>query len=62
MLIEIILKVVDSQSSMEEKDNFDYWKQSNLENHKDLSQIVIFNSLSGTNVSNRFLPSLLCYQ
>lgn len=32
MLIVIILKVVDRQSSMEEKDNFDYWKQSNLEN------------------------------
>lgn len=32
MLIVSILKVADSQSSMEEKDNFDYWKQSNLEN------------------------------
>lgn len=32
MLIVIILKVVDSQSSMEEKDNLAYRKQSNLEN------------------------------
>lgn len=30
MLIVSILKVADSQSSMEEKKNFDYWNLENL--------------------------------